>query len=140
VRPLAVKYKEALNWYPHEIEKPDPVTSCAAKCHYEGNLIGATVTGLLVDDQVPQEYSLGQNYPNPFNPETQIKYAIPKTSFVNLTVFNEIGEVVYILLNTEQRPGTYQVSFNGEGLSTGIYFARISTENFVSTIKMMLLK
>lgn len=43
VRPYAVKYNEGLSWYPHNIERPDPVNSCAAKCHYEGNLVGAAV-------------------------------------------------------------------------------------------------
>ncbi|MBK6914118.1 MAG: T9SS type A sorting domain-containing protein [Ignavibacteriales bacterium] len=140
VRPYAVKYKEGLNWYPHNIEKPDPVTSCAAKCHDNGNLIGATVTGLMVDNEIPTKYLLAQNYPNPFNPATQITYSIPKTSMVSITVYNGVGETVDVLINTEQQPGNYLITFNGEGLATGMYFATIKAEGFVQTIKMMLLK
>lgn len=140
VRPLAVKYNEGLSWYPHQIEKPDPITSCAAKCHYEGNLVGATVTGIQLDNEIPIEFSLAQNYPNPFNPTTQIRYSIPKTAQVSLVVYDGLGKEIKTLFNGEQQAGNYQVAFSGENLSSGIYFANIKSEGFIKTIKMLLIR
>ena len=59
---------------------------------------------------------------------------------VSITVYNGVGETVDVLINTEQQPGNYLITFNGEGLATGMYFATIKAEGFVQTIKMMLLK
>jgi len=140
VRPLAVKYKEAVSWYPHNIEKPDPVTSCAAKCHYDGNLVGASVTSVQTDNEIPALFTLHQNYPNPFNPTTQIRYSIDKSSNVILTVYNVVGKEVQTLFNGDQAAGNYQVEFSGNNLSSGIYFAKLKSDSNVKTIKMLLLK
>jgi hypothetical protein len=140
VRPLAVKYKEALNWYPHNIEKPDSLNSCSAKCHYEGNLIGASVTGIKLDTELPTAFELSQNYPNPFNPTTQIRYSIPKTSQVSLVVYDGLGKEIKTLFSGEQQAGNYQETFSGENLSSGIYFATIRSEGFLKTVKLILLK
>jgi len=97
-----------------------------------------------VEDQgnlyIPKEYKLEQNYPNPFNPTTTIKYSIPKESFVTLKVYNLIGEEVATLVNKEQAIGNYQVEFNATSLPSGIYFARITANEFTQVVKMILLK
>jgi len=93
----------------------------------------------------PVQYSLEQNYPNPFNPVTTIKYSIPQTYngkvSVNLSVFNILGENVSTLVNQEQNPGEYEVTFDGSGLASGMYFCKIRAgDEFSDVKKMMLIK
>jgi Secretion system C-terminal sorting domain len=88
----------------------------------------------------PMLYSLEQNYPNPFNPTTQIDYSIPNQGFVNITVFNELGQKVATLVNEVVASGKHTVEFNATRLSSGIYFYRIQTGSFVNVKKMNLLK
>ena len=92
------------------------------------------------DNQVPTVFSLSQNYPNPFNPTTVIHYTVPKTSLVNLSVFNLLGQEVKTLVNEEKSPGEYEVRFDGSNLPSGIYFYRLVAGDFVKTMKMLLMK
>ncbi len=89
---------------------------------------------------LPQQFSLEQNYPNPFNPSTTIKFALPKTSNVKLIVFNTLGQAVEELVNEKMDAGYYSFDFNASNLSSGVYYYRLETENFVSVKKMMLIK
>jgi hypothetical protein len=89
---------------------------------------------------IPNAYSLEQNYPNPFNPATLIRFSIPEQGLVSIKVFNLLGEEVATLVNGELSTGNYEVSFNGAKLSSGIYFYTITTDNFVATKKMILMK
>jgi len=89
---------------------------------------------------LPNDFKLSQNYPNPFNPTTNIEYSIPEQSYVELKVYDVIGNEVATLVNEEQTAGTYHTDFNGEGLASGLYIAKLTVENFVRTIKMSLLK
>ncbi len=89
---------------------------------------------------IPKSFSLSQNFPNPFNPTTNINYDIPNSTFVNITVYNELGQKVITLVNKEQKAGKYVVSFNASNLSSGVYFYRLKTNNFVQIKKMILLK
>jgi hypothetical protein len=103
--------------------------------------INLTLTDVkLVDSGIPKTFALSQNYPNPFNPSTKIQYEIPKASFVHLTVYNVIGQQVAELVNHEQSPGKYSVTFDGANVTSGIYFYRIEAGSFVQTNKMILLK
>jgi hypothetical protein len=88
----------------------------------------------------PTSYTLGQNYPNPFNPSTKISYSIPVEGFVNLDVYNSIGQKVASLVNENKTAGTYEVNFDAAKLSSGIYFYKISSGNFTETKKMILMK
>jgi len=88
----------------------------------------------------PIAYSLEQNYPNPFNPATLIRFSIPEQGLVTLKVYNLLGETVATLVNNELSSGKYEVSFNGAKLSSGIYFYTITTDNFIATKKMILMK
>ncbi|MEN8191674.1 MAG: T9SS type A sorting domain-containing protein [Bacteroidota bacterium] len=90
-------------------------------------------------------YSLEQNYPNPFNPSTVISYSIPKTSNVQLSVYNSLGQKTATLVNQKQNSGSYSVNWNGKdqlgnSVSTGIYFYQIRTGNFIESRKMILLR
>jgi peptidoglycan/xylan/chitin deacetylase (PgdA/CDA1 family) len=103
-------------------------------------------TGVTELNSAPRNYKLEQNYPNPFNPTTQIKYSIAAESNVRVTVFNALGEAVKELTNEMQGAGTYEVSFNSSGLSSGVYFYSIMAnsndgkQSFRETRKMVLMK
>jgi choice-of-anchor B domain-containing protein len=83
---------------------------------------------------------LKQNYPNPFNPSTKIKYTIPEKGFVNLSVYNLLGEKVTELVNGTLDEGEYETVFNGDGLTSGIYIAKLTAGNNFHTIRMSLTK
>ncbi len=85
-------------------------------------------------------YNLEQNYPNPFNPSTQVSFSIPQNEFVNLSVYNLIGEKVAELVNENLTAGKYDIKFDAGNRTSGIYFARIKAGNFDKLIKMTLLK
>ncbi len=96
--------------------------------------------GVESEGQTVTEYALTQNYPNPFNPSTQIKFALKDAGFVTLKVYDVLGKEVATLVRGDYASGSYNVSFDASGLSSGIYFYRLETGSFVQTNKMMLLK
>lgn len=89
---------------------------------------------------VPKVFALYQNYPNPFNPTTTISFDVPKAAHVRLVIFNALGREVEILVDKELAPNSYTVEFNAASLSSGLYFYKITSDNFVVTKKMLLLK
>ncbi|MFO7445753.1 MAG: T9SS type A sorting domain-containing protein [Ignavibacteriaceae bacterium] len=89
---------------------------------------------------LPMAYQLSQNYPNPFNPSTQIMYTVPEDAYVQLRVYNTIGKEVAALVNDRKSAGTYVAAFNGENLSSGIYFVKMTAGKFNQVIKMTLVK
>ena len=66
------------------------------------------------------EYTLSQNYPNSFNPFTRIKYSISKASYVEIIVFNSLGEEIATIVKEYKDAGNYEASFNAQELSSGI--------------------
>jgi hypothetical protein len=99
-----------------------------------------TPTGVDDVQLVPTEFSLSQNYPNPFNPVTTIKYQIPHRSRVSLKIYDILGSEIVELVNEEQEVGYYNAEFNAAKLSSGVYFYRLQSGDFVQTRKMILLK
>jgi len=87
-----------------------------------------------------QHYHFSQNYPNPFNPSTTIEYDLPKSSDVNIEIYNIAGEKIQTLLNEKILAGSHQVEFNAENLSSGVYFYKIVAGEFQDVKKMILLK
>jgi hypothetical protein len=101
----------------------------------------ATITGVENNNTgIPNKYALNQNYPNPFNPVTLISYSIPKQSFVKITVYDLLGREIQKLVNEVKIAGTYNVAFDGENLSTGVYYYKLESDGFVDVKKMMLIK
>ena len=92
------------------------------------------------DELIANDFELMQNYPNPFNPSTKINFGIPNTSFVNLKVYDVIGNEIATLINEEKPAGNYSIDFNAGELSGGIYFYQIKAGSFIETRKMTLLK
>lgn len=88
----------------------------------------------------PNAFNLSQNYPNPFNPSTVINYSIPKEGMVTLKVFNILGQEVATLVNSNQKMGIYNITFNATRLSSGIYFYSLKANGSTLTKKMMLIK
>ncbi|MEX1014610.1 MAG: FG-GAP-like repeat-containing protein, partial [Candidatus Paceibacterota bacterium] len=86
------------------------------------------------------EFSLKQNYPNPFNPSTIIEYGIQEKTFVNISIFNLLGEKVRTLVNESKNKGYYSIQFNASELASGVYFYRLKTVNFVETKKLTIIK
>ncbi len=96
-------------------------------------------------DVIPDNYDLSQNYPNPFNPSTKIKFTIPKTDFVSLKIYDILGKEVYTLISQKMSAGIYTVDWNsidysGDYVSSGAYFYRMITQNYVETKRMMLVR
>jgi hypothetical protein len=89
---------------------------------------------------LPQNFELKQNYPNPFNPSTTIKFSFPSSGYATLKIYNALGEEVALLLDKELTTGTYEVEWNANEFSSGVYFYQLNTEEFVETKRMILMK
>jgi hypothetical protein len=118
-----------LNWY------PDKLTEWIT-----------AVREINRDDAKPETFALQQNYPNPFNPTTTINYSVSKAQNVTLTIYNTVGQEVNTLVNQNQNPGSYSVTWNGRDfhskqVMSGVYFyqLRVGSE-VVQTRKMLLVK
>ena len=119
------------------------VQSTASKTVYQSESIDYQELVVSVNDKsnnIPAEFILEQNYPNPFNPSTTIRFQVPNSSFVNLKMYDIIGNEVATLVNERKPAGSYEVEFNAANLSSGIYFYKLQTGAFVETKKMILLK
>jgi len=93
-----------------------------------------------ISTDIPGNYSLSQNYPNPFNPSTNIKFSLPKKIFVNLMVYNSLGQIVERLVNSELAAGECKVDWNAANYCSGVYFYELQAGDFFETRKMVLIK
>jgi hypothetical protein len=99
------------------------------------------ITDVNEVDQLPDEFGLFQNHPNPFNPSTIINYNLPVQANVTLKIFNILGQELKTLIDNEiVSAGKHEVSFNANGLPTGIYIYNLQANDFVQSKKMILLK
>jgi hypothetical protein len=95
---------------------------------------------MKLNSNVPQSFELGQNYPNPFNPTTSISFSLPEPGNVSLKVYNVLGQEVETLVSGYRDAGIHTVDFDASRMASGVYFYRITTDNFSESRKMMLLK
>jgi len=102
------------------------------------NVLPPTVS--VENGNLPGDFELLQNYPNPFNPITTISYQIPEPAFVIIKVFDVLGNEIATLVNEEKIAGSYEAEFDGSGLTSGIYYYRITAREFSQTRKMILVK
>jgi hypothetical protein len=140
-----------------EVEYNESLLGLGVTCTYEGpsgfherNVSAAMVSvtvqegsaadGVDIQTGLPDDFELSQNYPNPFNPATVIRYTLPKTARVQVTIYNLLGQEMEKLVNEKQNAGYYQVAWNGKNMASGVYFYHISAGSFVKTKKMLLLK
>ncbi|MBL7128499.1 MAG: T9SS type A sorting domain-containing protein [Ignavibacteria bacterium] len=110
-------------------------------------VINTTVGIQPISNKIPSEFELYQNYPNPFNPYTEIRYKIAKFGNVKIIVYDMLGRSVMQLVNERHTPGEYVINFDGNNISSGVYFYKIEFEdtenrsgNFQDVKKMVLLK
>jgi hypothetical protein len=117
----------------------------------DGYLFAATMSGIWqtvspvtslseTPSGIPIVLNLAQNYPNPFNPSTTIRYGLPQTSHVTLTIINALGQPVATLVEGEQLAGYHEARFDASGLSSGVYFYRLTAGSLVGTRKLLFLK
>ncbi len=107
---------------------------------YWKDTVSQVATGINEKILSPIDFSLSQNYPNPFNPNTTINFIIPKSSFVNLSVYDILGRKISTLVNEEKTAGNYKVDFNAINLPSGIYFYNLQAGSLIKSKKMILLK
>jgi hypothetical protein len=98
------------------------------------------LTGVSDIQGIPHEFSLSQNYPNPFNPRTTIKYELPKSSEVRLSVYDMLSREVSVLVNDRRNAGVHEVKFDGTNLASGVYFYRLQSGDFTQTRRFLLLR
>ena len=109
------------------------------------NEVSITIVG-VEEEGIPTKYSVSQNYPNPFNPTTKIKFALPKAAMTKIIIYDLLGRIVQTVLNKELEPGYHEIIFDashteqGRSMTSGIYFYKIQSGNFIQTKKMILLK
>lgn len=103
------------------------------------SLNSGNLTGLSAVD-LPLEFDLFNNYPNPFNPTTQISYALPEASAVQLAVYSITGQRIATLVNEMKPAGYHTVTFDGAGLASGVYFYHLEAGSFIKTSKLTLIK
>lgn len=99
--------------------------------------------GITPISSIVKDYELKQNYPNPFNPSTSIEFSLQKNSDVNLIIYNMQGkEVARLLNNVKLGQGSYKYDFDSKdfNLSSGVYFYKLITGDYISVKKMMLIK
>jgi photosystem II stability/assembly factor-like uncharacterized protein len=94
----------------------------------------------IISSITPKSFSLQQNYPNPFNPTTKIKYDLPKSGTVKLSIYDNLGREIRSIVNGFKNAGVYEINFDGSKLSTGVYFYRLTTSEFSETKRMLLIK
>jgi N-acetylneuraminic acid mutarotase len=98
------------------------------------------VGGVQTSFEFPRNVVLEQNYPNPFNPTTVIRYQLPAAAQVTLTVYDLLGREVTTLVNERMCAGTHEATFDGSGLSSGVYICRLSAGDVVQSRRLLLLK
>jgi hypothetical protein len=93
-----------------------------------------------INNSIPTTFELHQNYPNPFNPSTIISFSIPVTSLVKLNVYDITGRLIKVLSNEMKEAGIHNITFDGSGLSSGVYFYKLEAGNYNQTKRMIMIK
>ncbi|RPI18561.1 MAG: T9SS C-terminal target domain-containing protein [Ignavibacteriae bacterium] len=104
------------------------------------NKYGSIIGIQQIPAGIPEKFDLSQNYPNPFNPTTKFKISLPKNDFVSIKIYDILGRESGIILNNKMDAGVYEIEYNGENLSSGVYFYRMITGSFTDVKKMIILK
>ncbi len=93
-----------------------------------------------IEGETIRDYKLYQNYPNPFNPSTNIRFAVPKSGYVSVKVYNLLGREMETLAGGSMNAGVYETEWKAGGYASGVYYCRIETEGYIDVIKMILMK
>ncbi|RPI15216.1 MAG: T9SS C-terminal target domain-containing protein [Ignavibacteriae bacterium] len=149
---------DSLTNYPDSLRIRIKTTGGVTSGIYSVNIFGAGSNGTPVhkrvmtlyvnpvglsqnNNEIPADYALMQNFPNPFNPATNIRFDMPKAGLVKLVVYDVTGRAVTTIINNSSyNAGKHTIQFNGENLSSGIYFYKIEAGEYVEIKKMILIK
>lgn len=139
-----------INWNIQYTQSINTFTSISFVNSLCGNAVGSeglilrTNTGGIVthinNQETITDFNLAQNYPNPFNPRTNIKYQVPKSTFITIKIYDILGNELETLVNENHLSGMYNVDWNAEKYSSGIYFYKFSANDFTETKRMVLIK
>jgi hypothetical protein len=110
------------------------------KWNFSGTLPSFPTGVEPIGGTIPDGFRLEQNYPNPFNPSTKIEFALPRTEYVDLKVFDILGREVAVLVNEEKPAGSYRVTFDAKGIPSGTYFYTLKSGSFSVTRSMVVVK
>jgi len=124
--------------YSDEVNEPGKFFYRLKQIDYDGSFYYSQVVEVNISS--PTKFALFQNYPNPFNPSTKIKYQIPEQDFVTIKIFDVLGKEIATLINEEIPAGNYEINFDGNSLTSGIYFYELKAGKFFETKKMILMK
>lgn len=103
-------------------------------------IIVGDIVSVEGEKDIPTIYNLFQNYPNPFNPATTIKYSLPQSAYVDLSIYNLLGEKITTLIRKEQSAGLYSVTWNARNYSSGVYIYVLRVNQKIFVNKMVMLK
>jgi len=111
----------------------------------EGSISILAKTTQIQTGSIPGEFQLLQNHPNPFNPETTIQFLLPKSSHVDITIYNMLGKVIRLLVSKEYSAGEHTLKWDGRDrggnpVSSGAYLYQINAGAFTQVKKMSLLR
>jgi hypothetical protein len=93
-----------------------------------------------ISSNIPDKYDLAQNYPNPFNPVTTIKFGIPKSGMTYIRIFDILGRLVSTIVEENLNAGSYSLKWDASEFTSGVYFYRIESADYIETKKMILIK
>jgi hypothetical protein len=93
-----------------------------------------------ISNEVPNSFSLSQNYPNPFNPSTRIQFALPKSSFATLVIYDITGRELETIVGEQLNAGTYEADWNADKFSSGVYYYKLTAGRYTETKRMVLIK
>jgi len=102
--------------------------------------IGSVILGVDPQAQVPQSFKLYQNYPNPFNPSSKIRFDVPKDGEVTIRIYDILGREIATLSSGKWTAGIHEVVWNAQNIPSGVYLVRMTAENYVSVMKLILAK
>jgi len=121
----------------------EDLSSSVAAARKKFNYLNISVTGVANTAEIPYEFNMEQNYPNPFNPSTIISFSVPKEEYINLSVYNVLGQKIKTLVSEIKKTGTYKIAFNANNagrLSSGVYFYSLEGGGKRITRKMIIMK
>jgi hypothetical protein len=134
-----------LNWFP--TQKAAWLAQRTTEYAQIQTAMDHVIIGVAEENLAPSGFRLEQNYPNPFNPSTQIKYTVGGVSGqglgardISLIVYDVLGREVAVLVDEKKAPGSYEVTFDGSHLSSGVYFYRLTAGSYEQSKTMVLLK
>jgi hypothetical protein len=120
--------------------------SIETESEYSNDAVLKTATGINNKSELPDTYALLPNYPNPFNPATTLNYEIPEQSYIKITVYNMLGEIIEILVSQLKPAGKFKIVFNSQEKSSGVYIVKMEAsknekgKGFVDFRKILLMK